>query len=225
MKHVLEVDSILKQTGARELLTDCYLKCETGDIIGILGRNGSGKSTLLKIIFGTEDATNKSVRFNGKPYMQPYTTKGLVAYLPQHRFLPADLSIRRIAALFIGSKENRRTILENERLQPHIHKKVTQLSGGERRYLEILLLVNLDVKFILLDEPFSGVEPLYKEHITALLRAYRATRGFIITDHDYRNIINTSDRILLITNGVCKHIHTLQELETLQYLPAGTLAG
>jgi ABC-type lipopolysaccharide export system ATPase subunit len=85
-----------------------------------------------------------------------------------------------------------------------------------------MLLVNLDVKFILLDEPFSKVEPLYKQVITDLIKAYRTTKGFIITDHDYTNIIAASDRIILITNGVCKPIANLYELEKWNYVPIGT---
>jgi ABC-type multidrug transport system ATPase subunit len=223
MKQLLEAGGILKYIGVRELLTDCYIKCETGDIIGILGRNGSGKSTLLKIIFGTESAVNKSIRFNGRPYTHPYTAKKLVAYLPQHHFLPANLSVKRITELFIRNKEARRKVLTNERVQPHLYKRTGELSGGERRYLEILLLIHLDAAFILLDEPFSGIEPIYKTHIAGLLQASRPFKGFIITDHDYRNIIDNSTEILLITNGVCKHIQSLQELEDHQYLPAGAL--
>lgn len=224
MKHQLEVDSILKSYGTKELLTDVYLKCETGDIVGLLGRNGSGKSTLLKIIFGTLPADNKHIRINGRQSRFPYREKDQVAYLPQHRFLPADISIEKIIGIFMADKEGKRRIGMNERIAPHLGKKVNELSGGELRYLEILLLLNLDAKFILMDEPFSGMEPLYRERIAALIREYSHTKGFIITDHDYLNIIGTSTRLLLLTNGVCKHIKSPDELETLNYLPPGTLA-
>lgn len=82
----------------------------------------------------------------------------------------------------------------------------------------------MPAKFILLDEPFNGLDPLVKEKMMALIRAYKATKGFIITDHDYRHIIAASDRIILVTNGVFKNIKALEELETLHYLPPGSLA-
>lgn len=223
MKSKLEAGGILKLIAGREILTDCYLKCETGDIIGILGRNGAGKSTLLKIIFGTVPALNKDIRIDKRPCQQPYKHKNLVGYLPQHSFLPDDISITRIIDLFIDNREQRNKVRCDERLKDHLKKRITDLSGGELKYLEVLLLVNLDVKFVLLDEPFSRVEPLYKERIIALIREYRSTKGFIITDHDYANIIEVSDSIVLIVNGVCKHIKALEELEFWNYLPAGTL--
>jgi ABC-type multidrug transport system ATPase subunit len=224
MKHQLEVDSILMSYGTKELLTDVYLACETGNIIGLLGRNGSGKSTLLKIIFGTLRAVNSNIRINGRPCPYPYQLKDQVAYLPQHRFLPTDISVRKIINIFIADKGAKQTIKENERIGPHLDKHVDQLSSGELRYLEIMLLLNLDVKFVLMDEPFSGMEPLYKERIAELIKAYRHAKGFIITDHDYRNIISTSTQLILLTNGVCKHIQSLDQLESFNYLPPGTLA-
>lgn len=223
MKHQLEVGSILMSYGTKELLTDVYLKCETGDIIGLLGRNGSGKSTLLKIIFGTVQALNSSIRIDGRPCSYPYKQKDQIAYLPQHRFLPVDIPIKKIIDIFIAGKDGKRNIKENERIGPHLNKYVNQLSGGELRYLEILLLLNLDVKFVLMDEPFSGMEPLYRERIAELIKAYRDKKGFIITDHDYRNIIGTSTRLILLTNGVCKHIQSLDQLESFNYLPPGTI--
>lgn len=222
MKNLLEVDSVMISFDDRKILTDCYLKCETGDIIGILGRNGCGKSSLLKVIFGTLFTYNKFIRINQKVYEHPYKHGNLVAYLPQHDFLPKNISIKKIISIYIPNKADRDRIFNDPRLKNHLTKRISELSGGELRYFEIMLLVNLDVKFILLDEPFSKVEPLYKEVIIDLIREYRATKGFIITDHDYTNIITASDRIILITDGVCKPISALIELEQWNYVPAGT---
>ena len=222
MKNLLEVDSVIVSFDERKILSDCYLKCETGDIIGILGRNGCGKSSLLKIIFGSLFTYNKFIRINQKVYNQPYKHGNLIAYLPQHDFLPKNISIGKIINIYISNEAGRKMISENQRIKNHLKKRISELSGGELRYFEIMLLVNLDVKFILLDEPFSKVEPLYKQVISDLIREYRSTKGFIITDHDYTNIIAASDRIILITNGVCKPISSLYELEKWNYVPVGT---
>lgn len=222
MIHELEADSVIISLGERQLLTDVYLKCETGDVVGILGRNGSGKSTLLKVIFGTTHTYNRNIRIDKKVYSGPAGKGDALAYLPQHSFLPKDISIKKIADIFIDDARVRKTILDDRRIQQHVRKTVAELSAGERRYLEILLLVSLPVKFVLLDEPFSGIEPLYKRRIIALIRAYRKTKGFIITDHDYRNIIEASNRIVLLVNGSCKNIKALIELESWHYVPEGT---
>lgn len=222
MKNLLEVDSVMISFDDRKILTDCYLKCETGDVIGILGRNGCGKSSLLKIIFGTLFTYNKFIRINNKVYNQPYKHGNLIAYLPQHDFLPKNISIQKIIHIYISTKTGREKIINDSRLKNHLKKRISELSGGELRYFEIMLLVNHDVKFIMLDEPFAKVEPLYKELIINLIREYCSTKGFIITDHDYTNIIAASDRIILITNGVCKPIKALVELEQWNYVQTGT---
>ncbi|MGO4293609.1 ATP-binding cassette domain-containing protein [Chitinophaga sp. RAB17] len=219
----LVADSIFKYVGHRELLTDCFVSCNTGEVIGILGRNGCGKSTFLKIIFGTVSCHHKFVSINGKKYDAPYKEKGLIAYLPQHDFLPGNVTVRQVIALFLDSQVEQELVKTNENIVPHLHKKVSALSGGELRYLEILLLMHSPAKFILLDEPFNALDPLFKEKIVALIQGCRASKGFIITDHDYRNIIASSDRIILVTQGVFKNIKVLSELEDLHYLPKGSL--
>lgn len=222
MKNLLEVDSVIVSFDDRKVLGDCHLQCETGDVIGILGRNGCGKSSLLKIIFGTLYTYDKFIRINGKVYDQPYKRGNLVAYLPQHDFLPKNISIGTIINIFVPDKSGTEKIKNDSRLKHHLKKRVSQLSGGELRYLEIMLLVNLDVKFVLLDEPFSKVEPLYKEVIINLINEYRSTKGFIITDHDYSNIIAASDSLILIADGACKPVRALAELEQWGYVPAVT---
>ena len=222
MKNLLEVDSVMVSFNDRKILSDCYLRCETGDVIGILGRNGCGKSSLLKIIFGSLFTYFKFIRINGEVYDKPYKKGNLIAYLPQHDFLPKNISIKNIIDIYIADANGREKIKNDPRLKSHLKKRISELSGGELRYFEIMLLVNLDTQFILLDEPFSKVEPLYKEVIIDLIKEYRQTKGFVITDHDYRNIIAASDRIILITEGACKTITSLNQLEFWNYVPAGT---
>ncbi len=224
MHNILEIDSLIKSYGSKRILSNVYLKCETGEVVGILGRNGCGKSTLLKILFGTLSAENKSIRINKKVYSRLFRSKDQVAYLPQHSFLPEHVSLKSIVNAYIKDTESRRVILGDERIKKHLRKKTAQLSGGELRYFEMLLLVNLKTKFILLDEPFSGIEPIYIEKIKELIRSYCDKKGFIITDHDYQNILDVSDRIALIKDGFLKPIDKMEQLEEHNYLPAGTLS-
>ncbi|SEW49763.1 ATP-binding cassette domain-containing protein [Chitinophaga arvensicola] len=224
IKNELHADSVFKYINGRELLTDCFLRCETGEVVGILGRNGCGKSTFLKIIFGTVDCHHKYVSINGKRYEAPYKTAGLMAYLPQQPFLPGTLTVREVIDVFTDSEDEKNNVSDDEYIRPHLSQKVNALSGGERRYLEILLLVNSAAAFILLDEPFNALDPLTKERVMLLIHAYRSKKGFIITDHDYRHIIAASDRIILVANGSFQHIHALTELEDKHYLPPGSLA-
>ncbi len=169
MKSILEVDSIILEFDHKRILSDCYLKCETGEIVGVLGRNGSGKSCLLQIIFGSLQSYNKSIRINREVYSNPCKNKNLIAYLPQSGFLPNNISIKKIVNLYIPDLIKKTNILKDEAVHQHLNKRITALSGGELRYLEILLLISLDVKFILLDEPFAKVEPLHIPKIIELI--------------------------------------------------------
>ena len=209
---------MLHRINNRNILTNIYITCRTGEIIGLLGRNGCGKSTLLKIIFGTLPNEDKNVRINGITYARPFAEANLMAYLPQRHFLPTDISVCRIISIFIRSPEKRKRILEDERIALHFRKKTGELSGGTLRYLEILLLLNLDTCFVLLDEPFSGIEPLYIDIIKALLREYSNHKGFIITDHNYRHIMEVSSKVILLANGACKNVRNLDDLKQWNYL-------
>ena len=102
MQNTFEIDSIRKSFEDKQVLTDIYLKCQTGDIIGLLGRNGSGKSTLLKIIFGTLYTDHKHIRFNEELVDKAYTKPGLISFLPQDNFLPRDLTVRKIIDCLIA---------------------------------------------------------------------------------------------------------------------------
>ncbi|MBJ6117129.1 ATP-binding cassette domain-containing protein [Pontibacter sp. BT310] len=222
-ENKLEVDSILHNYGYRQLLTNIYLSCKTGEIVGLLGRNGCGKTTLLKIIFGTLPTLNKHIRINGNVYSEPYKSEGLLAYLPQHDFLPANIKLHKIIDLYHKEQDIRETIKQDERIQHHLTKYAGELSKGELRYFELMLLLEKDVKFLLLDEPFSGIAPLYVEYIEELLQAHLGTKGFLITDHDYQSVLRVSDRIILLADGYARPIHGMEELYQWGYIPANAL--
>lgn len=106
-------------------------------------------------------------------------------------------------------------------MQPHLAKHAHELSKGELRYFSLLLLLQLDVKFLLLDEPFSGIEPLYIEQIQELLQAHLSSKGFIITDHQYHAVLEISHRAILLADGICHPIAHPEELVQWGYVPAG----
>ena len=105
-----------------------------------------------------------------------------------------------------------------------LYQKIGDLSGGELKYLEVLLLLRTDAKFVLFDEPFSGIEPIYEEIIMQLLIENKYEKGIIITDHNYRNVIEVSDYVMLITNGVLKKIVDENDLKRFGYISGGGLS-
>lgn len=218
MSH-LHVDSVIKSFGDKQVLTDIFLTCSTGEIIGLLGKNGCGKSTLLKIIFGSIPAERKFVKVDNTVSSTLFRNPYAVKYLPQHSFLPNHVIISTVIGLFC-SKKVAQQVSDHKFIRPLLNKKSKQLSGGERRILEILLVVYSDAKFILIDEPFNGVAPVYKDEIKRIIREQSAYKGFIITDHDYRNILDISTKNLLLFDGGIKEVKGLQDLEYWGYKPA-----
>ncbi len=213
----LFVDSILKTYGTKQVLTDIHLTCKKGEIVGLLGRNGSGKSTLLKIIFGGVGAEGKYIRVGEKIINNLSENRKLINYLPQDNFLPSHIKIDRIINLFCNQTEG--DIIRNiDWVKPYLHKKSSRLSGGERRMLEVYLIIYSDAKFVLIDEPFNGIAPLYKEELKTRIKEQTQNKGFIITDHDYRNVINLASRIVLIFDGGTKNIDNNEELIEWGYL-------
>ncbi len=213
----LQVDSIRKSYHQKLLLSDIYLSCEQGEVIGLLGRNGSGKSTLLKIIFGEEKAENKFVKVQDRIIKNVRDSRRLINYLPQKNFVPGALTIKTLISLFI-SEEKRKTFREETFIEPFLQQKFRHLSGGEKRMIEIMLLLYSEADFILLDEPFEGISPITKELIIDNLQKVKPSKGFIITDHDYENVIKVADRILLLQHGALKEIKNRKDLEHFGYV-------
>ncbi len=221
-KSVLEVDSVQKQYNGKIIISDVYLKCETNDVVGILGRNGSGKSTLLKIIFGIEAADFKFVRVDGIVKANTSALINQISYLPQDNFIPNFLSIKKAIALSIA-KDKIAHFSADDMIQSMLTKKIKHLSGGELRYLEIKLILYNDSKFVLLDEPYNGLSPIMIDKINKLIIEKASVKGIIITDHNYENVIKVSTKLALMKEGKMFHLKNKEELVERGYLRAGMI--
>lgn len=217
MEYLLEVDSINKCFGDKTLLSDIYLKCNIGDIIGIFGRNGSGKSTLLKIIYGTASAENKFIRLNNNVLTHPYKIQNGISFLPQNNFIPNYFTVKKAIDLTI-KQNNLKEIYECKIINQIINSKIGNLSGGELKYLQIKLILFNDAKFCLLDEPYSGVSPIMCELINKLIIEQSKNKGIIITDHNYQFLLQIANKIYLLKQGVGKFLNNKEELVRYEYL-------
>lgn len=212
----LKVDSVQLAFDLRKILQDVYLECQQGEIVGLLGRNGCGKSSLLKIIFGTLTAGYKYVSIDDEFIKKGYINNK-IAYLPQHNFLPRSISIKKLATTLVSDQYweefSNHTIYKN-----HHHKKPEELSGGELRQLEMLMVLYSSANFILLDEPFTHVTPVQSDYFKTVIKSVSKTKGIIITDHQYQNVLDVSDRIILINEGSTKPITHIDELAVYRYI-------
>ncbi|MGK7394374.1 MAG: ATP-binding cassette domain-containing protein [Candidatus Cyclobacteriaceae bacterium M3_2C_046] len=214
----LHVDSVIKNFDTKQVLTDVFISCQKGEIIGLLGRNGTGKSTLLKVIFGSLPADRKFVKIGEKLSTGLFNNRNLIKYLPQDNFLPNHVKVKTIIKLFCN-KEKAELIKKHDLIVPMLNKKSKQLSGGEKRLLEILLIIYSNSTYTLIDEPFNGVAPVYKEGIKNLIKKQSNDKGFIITDHDYRSILEIATRVVIIHDGGTKVIKSKNELIAWGYIP------
>jgi ABC-type multidrug transport system ATPase subunit len=215
----LTVDSVQKYFYLNQVLTDIFVKINEGEIIGLVGRNGSGKSTLLKIIFGSLPADNKYIKINGALYSKPYLEDGLVTYLPQADFLPKFLKVSSAVKLFLRDSKLAEEVLSDDIISKISGHRIRKLSGGEKRYLEVQMILHKKSDFTLLDEPFNGIAPIHIEQVKEKILACKTERqGIIITDHDYRNVLDQCDRIILLFDGGTKHITNKSELADYGYL-------
>ncbi|SHM80455.1 ATP-binding cassette domain-containing protein [Flavobacterium xinjiangense] len=221
-KSILEVDSVQKKHDGKIIVSDVYLKCETKDIIGILGRNGSGKSTLLKIIFGIVTADFKFVRVDGVVKSKTSDLLNEISYLPQENFIPNLFFVKKAIGLSVAN-DKLQEFYEDEIIQTILNKKINQLSGGELRYLEIKLILNKNSKFVLLDEPYNGLSPIMIDKINVLVTKYSNIKGIIITDHNYENIIKISTELVLMKEGKMHHLRDRSELVEKGYLKVGMI--
>jgi ABC-type multidrug transport system ATPase subunit len=213
----LHVDSIAKTYNGNPVLSDVFLSCNPGEIIGILGRNGSGKSTLLKIIFGTEPAENRFVRVGGKIIGSVSDTRNLISFLPQEGFLPKGVRVKTSIDFFLP-RASGEALCENGFLKPLLHKKTHTLSNGERRITEVLMIVHAPSKFLLLDEPFNGVSPVIREELMQILRSCKGHKGILTTDHDFERILKLADKIVLLKDGSTRHLEDASQLVKYGYL-------
>ena len=212
----LYVDSVSHRYGDREVLSSVFINCKIGEVVGLLGRNGSGKSTLLKILFGEVKPKFMHLKVDEKLTTKAYLT-GKVAYLPQGFFIPQNLKIKDLVNVYANKYKEQ--LLAIEVIKTNLSEQIGNLSGGNRRLVEALLLIYSDAKYVLLDEPFSQLAPLIADELKLHILKFSNQKGFIVTDHYYRQILEISTRIVLINNGCNYHINNEDDLILNGYLP------
>lgn len=215
---LLHIDSITKTYGEKRILQDIYIRSETGNVTGILGRNGSGKSTLLNIISGQEKGDTGFIRMDDHVIRNQRDRAGRIAYLPQHSFLPKRIKIKKLIPLFCGRKNIER-LSASGLIQPILNEVPGNLSAGEKRIAEALLILYSDFRFILLDEPFSGLSPKVTSELQQIIKEQSGQKGIIISDHHFQEVWDVSDHVYLMSGGSLKPVWDFSELHKNKYLP------
>ena len=219
MTHQLSISAIGHCFGTKKILEDISFECRTGDITGLFGRNGCGKSTLLKIIFGALKPQAGNIYVNNQSLKNNLTRK-LVSYSHQEIFLPQNITLRNLIPLYFPVGDDQNKIFYSPGIHNMETTRIGNLSLGEQRYLQFLLIIHLNHPFVLLDELFSMVEPVYREIIKEKIRELQTVKGFIITDHYYKDVLDIATKKLLMKSGKIIPVNDEYDLSAAGYLPA-----
>jgi lipopolysaccharide export system ATP-binding protein len=221
---ILRTENIIKKYKNRTVVKGVSIQVEQGEIVGLLGPNGAGKTTSFYMMVGLIKPLTGKIYLDQIDIteMPMYKRAQLgVGYLAQEasvfRTLSVEDNIRAVLEFTKLSKKEQEEKLESliaEFGLSHIRKsKGIQLSGGERRRTEIARALAVDPKFILLDEPFAGVDPIAVEDIQAIVRKLKEKNiGVLITDHNVHETLTITDRAYLLFAGSILKSGTAQEL-------------
>lgn len=218
-KNSLIVKELQKNYGTHQIVRNISLKVAGGEVVGLLGPNGAGKTTLFYMIVGLIRLDKGEIYLNGSTLSSlPIYKRGLMglSYLPQEtsifRKLTVENNIRAVLELCHNNGKSFSSDIIEERLDELLHelqieklrkKQALSLSGGERRRVEIARALATNPRFMLLDEPFAGVDPIAVidiQHIIYFLK--KRGIGILITDHNVRETLGICNRAYIINNGI-----------------------
>ncbi len=222
--HLLEIKGLSKSYNAREVVRGVDILVKRGEIVGLLGPNGAGKTTTFYMVVGIVPPNSGRIVFDN------YDITNLpihercrfgISYLSQEASIFRKLSVEEnilaiLETLPIGKSERKKRLdsLLNELNIAHLRKsKAYTLSGGERRRLEITRALVTNPSFILLDEPFSGIDPIVVNEAQEIIKELKEKGlGILLTDHNVRETLSITDRAYLIAEGKILISGTANEL-------------
>lgn len=209
----IETKDLVKTYKGRNVVDGVSVKVNEGEVVGLLGPNGAGKTTTFYMIVGIEKPNAGQIHIGGKDIslmpMYKRAAEG-IGYLPQEASVFRSMSVEdNLRAMLETTKLSKKEIeakvesLLEEFHITHVRSRMgMQLSGGERRRVEIARCIALEPKFILLDEPFAGVDPIAVADIQSIIRHLKSRGiGVLITDHNVRETLGIVDKAYILNEG------------------------
>ena len=210
---MIKVENISRSVKSKILFKNISFDLPNNKITGLLGANGAGKTSLFKALAGLSKIDEGKICFFEESLhlmsLEERSNAGL-NYVPQENSLFDDLSLQENLEAVVELKFKKvskekfkqiKSLLDIMNLEDKANIKSKFLSGGEKRKTEILRSILLDSKYILLDEPFAGVDPISVEEIIKILKKFKKDLGIFISDHNFRDVINVCDEIILLNQG------------------------
>ncbi|HET9533513.1 MAG TPA: LPS export ABC transporter ATP-binding protein [Blastocatellia bacterium] len=221
---MLSCEGLKKAYRKRTVVDDISLQIRQGEIVGLLGPNGAGKTTIFYMIVGLERPDSGRILLDAKDIARLpmyLRARNGISYLPQEASVFRKLTVEENIMLVLQTlplsrreQEHRLEVLLDELDIDYVrHTKAYQLSGGERRRTEIARCLVIEPRFILLDEPFAGIDPIAVIDIQRILQRLRERSiGVLITDHNVRETLAITDRAYIINEGKIFRAGTPEEL-------------
>ena len=210
---IIKTDKLVKIYNERHVVDGVSIEVEQGTVVGLLGPNGAGKTTTFYMIVGIETPNSGSVTLDGQDisHMPMYQrARAGIGYLPQEASIFSKMTVEdnimailETTGLDAEAREQKMNDLIEEFRLAHVRKSEGKaLSGGERRRVEIARALATDPAFMLLDEPFAGIDPIAVADIQSMI-AHLAKRGIgiLITDHNVRETLSIVDRAYILADG------------------------
>ena len=192
------------------------MHCETGQVVGILGRNGGGKSCLMQVIYGGLRLKDQYVAIDGRVLLTRERRPEDMRYLLQQSFVLPGLSVKQVFDDFGVAFES--FVEDFPDFVGTARKRMKTFSTGERRMIEVYAVLASDSKFCLLDEPFSFMMPLHVQKMKEVIRREKERKGIVITDHYFEDVIDISDELFILRSGKTWRVNGREDLELLGYI-------
>ena len=223
--HILRVSSLFKQFGHKKVVRGVEFSMQIGEVLGLLGPNGAGKTTTFYMVVGFYKPTAGDVFLDDKciTNLPMYKRARLgISYLPQEPSVFRKFTVEENIWSILETRKDLTKQEKKERLESLIDEfaierirkqKAYTLSGGERRRTEIARSLAMEPKFLLLDEPFAGIDPIAVADIKSMIRLLaKRGIGILITDHNVRDTLEITDRAIIVNQGTIMTQGTKQEI-------------
>jgi Cu-processing system ATP-binding protein len=213
---MIRITDLHKKFGKNEVLKGLDLNIEPGKIYAVLGPNGSGKTTLIKSILGMVIPDKGSIEVLGAPIKKGWKYRKQIDYLPQIANFPGNLKVQELMAMIKDLRNDEgeaEQLIETFALQPHLDKKLANLSGGTKQKVNLVLAFMFESQLLILDEPNTGLDPNALIQLKALIKKEKEKgQTLLITSHVMQFVEEVADEVIYLLEGKIYFKGTLEAL-------------
>lgn len=213
---MIQITGLHKKFGKNEVLKGVDLRIDSGKIYAILGPNGSGKTTLIKSILGMVIPNKGTIEVLGEPIKKGWKYRKQIDYLPQIANFPGNLKVKELISMIKDLRNDQGDeghLIQMFDLEPHLDKKLANLSGGTKQKVNLVLAFMFDSKLLILDEPNTGLDPNALIQLKDLIaKEKNQGKTLLITSHVMQFVEEVADEIVYLLEGNVYFMGTLKQL-------------